>query len=51
MAAIPTRRLATSAAWCAERLSEGVPVYAYFNNDIGGHAPGDAIRFRALVQA
>ena len=44
-----TRRLATTAAWCAERLSEGVSVYAYFNNDIGGHAPRDAVRFRELV--
>lgn len=42
-------RLATPAAWCAARLSEGTPVYAYFNNDIGGHAPRDATRFRELT--
>jgi uncharacterized protein YecE (DUF72 family) len=24
-------------------------VYAYFNNDIGGHAPRDALRFRQLL--
>ena len=42
-------RLAVSAAWCAEKLAQGVPVYAYFNNDIGGHAPRDAIRFRELI--
>ncbi len=44
-------RLATTAAWCRSRLDEGTPVYAYFNNDIGGHAPRDAVRFRALVDA
>ncbi|HUR22155.1 MAG TPA: DUF72 domain-containing protein [Vicinamibacterales bacterium] len=42
-------RLAATAAWCLDRLSEGVPVYAYFNNDIGGHAPRDAVRFRELL--
>jgi uncharacterized protein YecE (DUF72 family) len=47
----PSGRLAATAAWCADRLSEGVPVYAYFNNDIGGHAPRDAIRFRELARA
>jgi uncharacterized protein YecE (DUF72 family) len=47
----PSKRLATIAAWCAERLSERIPLYAYFNNDIGGHAPRDATRFRELVQA
>jgi hypothetical protein len=25
-------------------------VYAYFNNDIGGHAPRDAIRLRQRLQ-
>ncbi|MGC4080787.1 MAG: DUF72 domain-containing protein [Vicinamibacterales bacterium] len=43
-------RLARAADWCAERLAERVPVYAYFNNDVGGHAPRDAIRFRELVE-
>ncbi len=47
----PAKRLATAAAWCAERLSERIPVYAYFNNDVGGHAPRDAIRFREMVHA
>jgi len=42
--------LAVPAAWCAERLAEGVPVYAYFNNDAGGHAPRDAARFRELTR-
>ncbi len=33
------------AAWAAE----GLPVWAYFNNDIGGHAVRDAERLRRLV--
>jgi uncharacterized protein YecE (DUF72 family) len=39
-------------AW-AERMAgwaaEGLPVWAYFNNDIGGHAVRDAVRLRTLV--
>ncbi len=39
-------------AW-AERMAGwaagGLPVWAYFNNDIGGHAVRDAVRLRALV--
>jgi len=34
--------------WLAARLGEGRPVYAYFNNDVGAHAPRDAAR---LVEA
>jgi uncharacterized protein YecE (DUF72 family) len=34
------------AHWFAARLQAGQPVFAYFNNDIGGHAPRDAIRLR-----
>ena len=34
------------AEWLATRARAGVPVYAYFNNDIGGHAPRDAVRLR-----
>jgi len=41
--------LADWATWCAARLIEGTSVYAYFNNDIGGHAPRDAVRLRDLV--
>ena len=37
------------ATWCAARLIEGTPVYAYFNNDVGGHAPRDAVRLRDLI--
>ncbi len=34
------------AEWCAGFHSDGTPVYAYFNNDAGGHAPRDAVRLR-----
>jgi uncharacterized protein YecE (DUF72 family) len=33
-------------AWLANQLREGRPVFAYFNNDAGGHAPRDAMRLR-----
>ena len=40
-------------AW-ADRIVEwsgrGLPVWAYFNNDIGGHAPVDADRLREMVR-
>ncbi|MGE5243794.1 MAG: DUF72 domain-containing protein [Betaproteobacteria bacterium] len=40
------------AEWLAARTRAGIPVYAYFNNDAGGHAPRDAVRLRnALVAA
>lgn len=45
----PDDQLADWAEWCAARIAEGIPVYAYFNNDIGGHAPRDAIRLRELI--
>jgi uncharacterized protein YecE (DUF72 family) len=37
------------AAWMAEQLAGNLDVYAYFNNDVGGHAPRDAVRLRAAV--
>jgi uncharacterized protein YecE (DUF72 family) len=39
------------AAWLADRLRSGAAVYAYFNNDAGGHAPRDAMRLRAMIRA
>ena len=33
-------------AWLAARARAGAPVFAYFNNDTGGHAPRDALRLR-----
>ena len=37
------------AEWLAGRASAGAPVYAYFNNDVGGHAPRDAVRLRDAI--
>jgi uncharacterized protein YecE (DUF72 family) len=37
------------ADWLAARIRAGVPVYGYFNNDTGGHAPRDAARLRARI--
>jgi uncharacterized protein YecE (DUF72 family) len=37
------------AEWLAARALAGKPVYAYFNNDIGGHAPRDAVRLRDSI--
>jgi uncharacterized protein YecE (DUF72 family) len=45
------RRLDDWAEWLSARVREGVSVFAYFNNDIGGHAPRDAVRLRARVLA
>ena len=32
-------------------LPEVTDVFAYFNNDIGGHAPRDALRFRSFAES
>jgi uncharacterized protein YecE (DUF72 family) len=39
------------ADWLAARAAEGRDIYAYFNNDVGGHAPRDAVRLRDAVAA
>jgi uncharacterized protein YecE (DUF72 family) len=36
--------------WLTKRATNGLDVYAYFNNDVGGHAPRDAFRLRQRVQ-
>lgn len=38
------------AAWLREQAASGVPGYAYFNNDLGGHAPRDAQTLRRLLE-
>ena len=43
-------RLDSWGAWLAERAAEGLDVFAYFNNDTGGHAPRDAVRLRARIR-
>ncbi|HEY2905613.1 MAG TPA: DUF72 domain-containing protein [Vicinamibacterales bacterium] len=45
----PDETLERWAEWLAERVKEGRRVYAYFNNDTGGHAPRDAVRLRAML--
>jgi uncharacterized protein YecE (DUF72 family) len=37
------------ADWLAARSHEGREVFGYFNNDIGGHAPRDAVRLRDAI--
>jgi uncharacterized protein YecE (DUF72 family) len=43
------RRLDRWAEWLADRAASGLDVFAYFNNDTGGHAPRDAVRLRSLI--
>jgi uncharacterized protein YecE (DUF72 family) len=45
------RRLEMWADWLAGQAAAGTDVYAYFNNDTGGHAPRDAVRLRSLLDA
>jgi uncharacterized protein YecE (DUF72 family) len=42
-------RLEGWAGWLAEQRTAGADVYAYFNNDIGGHAPRNAVTLRRLM--
>lgn len=44
------RQLDEWSAWLGERAAEGLDVFAYFNNDIGGHAPRDAVRLRQRLE-
>ena len=48
--AYPPQHLAAWAERMAEWASEGWPVWAYFNNDVGGHAVVDAARLRDYVE-
>ena len=38
------------AGWLSERRAEGCDVYAYFNNDVGGHAPRNALTLRCMLE-
>ena len=38
------------ADWLAARMEAGAGVYGYFNNDVGGHAPRDAVRLREMIR-
>ena len=42
-------RLDEWADWLVERIADGLDVFAYFNNDVGGHAPRDAVRLRDRI--
>jgi len=44
-------RLDEWAQWLTARAADGLPVFAYFNNDSGGHAPRDAVRLRQKIGA
>ena len=44
-------RLDEWADWLAARSRDGLDVFAYFNNDMGGHAPRDAVRLRERLLA
>jgi uncharacterized protein YecE (DUF72 family) len=37
------------AAWLSKQVGAGLSVYAYFNNDTGGHAVRDAARLREMM--
>lgn len=43
-------RLDAWSRWLSGAAAAGRDVYAYFNNDTGGHAPRDAIRLRSRIQ-
>lgn len=45
----PSQRLAAWADRIGSWVGDGLPVWAYFNNDIGGHAVRDAARLREMV--
>jgi len=46
----PEERLRGWAEWLNEQRDAGCDVYAYFNNDIGGHAPRDAVTLRRVLE-
>jgi uncharacterized protein YecE (DUF72 family) len=43
-------RLSRWAEWLNEQRRDGCDVYAYFNNDVGGHAPRDAVTLKRLLE-
>ena len=44
-------RLRSWADWLTAQRDERCDVYTYFNNDVGGHAPRDALGLRRLLEA
>jgi uncharacterized protein YecE (DUF72 family) len=47
----PDATITNWAEWLADRMKDGRRVFAYFNNDTGGHAPRDAVRLRDAIAA
>ncbi len=45
------QKLSAEARWIRGRRDRGLDVYAYFNNDVGGHAVADAATLRRYVEA
>ena len=45
----PVGQLESWAEWLGQQMSAGIHVYAYFNNDVGGHAPRNALTLRGLL--
>jgi uncharacterized protein YecE (DUF72 family) len=45
-----SRRLDAWADWLVQQHLAGLDVFAYFNNDTGGHAPRDAVRLRERIR-
>lgn len=45
------QKLSAEAHRIAGHLAEGRDAYAYFNNDVGGHAPRDATDLRRYVRS
>jgi uncharacterized protein YecE (DUF72 family) len=43
-------RLRSWAEWLSASRAAGTDVYAYFNNDVGGHAPRNAVTLRRLME-
>lgn len=43
-------RLRSWAEWLHQQRLNGTDIYAYFNNDVGGHAPRNAVTLRRLLE-
>lgn len=44
------RRLDEWSAWLTKHATNGLDVFAYFNNDVKAHAPRDAVQLRQRIQ-
>jgi uncharacterized protein YecE (DUF72 family) len=44
------RQLRDWAEWLNAQRAQRIDVYAYFNNDVGGHAPRDAVTLRRFLE-